>query len=99
MRATWTRFVRASAVRKPASTSSSREVTHSGAVNPRTGHEDVLPKQSAPAVTAKKIGVVGGGPAGMNFAIYAAQRGHTVEILEKTSELGGIGERRCRSQK
>ena len=60
------------------------------AVNPRTGHEDVLPKQSAPAVTAKKIGVVGGGPAGMNFAIYAAQRGHTVEILEKTSELGGI---------
>ena len=30
------------------------------AVNPRTGHEDVLPKQSAPAVTAKKIGVVGG---------------------------------------
>ena len=26
----------------------------------------------------------------MNFAIYAAQRGHTVEILEKTSELGGI---------
>lgn len=59
------------------------------AVNPRTGHEDVLPKQSAPAVTAKKIGVVGGGPAGMNFAIYAAQRGHTVEILEKTSELGG----------
>ena len=38
----------------------------------------------------KVIGVVGGGPAGMNFAIYAAQRGHTVEILEKTSELGGI---------
>lgn len=26
----------------------------------------------------------------MNFAIYAAQRGHTVEILEKTSELGGL---------
>ena len=60
------------------------------AVNPRTGHEDVLPKQSAPAVKVKKIGVVGGGPAGMNFAVYAAQRGHTVEILEKTNELGGI---------
>lgn len=60
------------------------------AVNPRTGHEDVLPKVMPPAPVPKKIGVVGGGPAGMNFALYAAQRGHKVELLEKSGELGGI---------
>lgn len=32
------------------------------AVNPRTGHEDVLPKVMPPAPVPKKIGVVGGGP-------------------------------------
>jgi len=60
------------------------------AVNPRTGSEDVLPKAPVPASVKKKIGVVGGGPAGMNFAIYAAQRGHTVELLERSGALGGI---------
>ena len=60
------------------------------AVNPRTGFEDVIPESPAPAEKPKKIGVVGGGPAGMNFAMFAARRGHTVEILEKSDALGGI---------
>lgn len=59
------------------------------AVNPRTGFEDVIPAVPAKAEKAKKIAVVGGGCAGMNFAIVAAQRGHSVEIFEKDSKLGG----------
>ena len=59
------------------------------AVNGRTGFEDIYPETMPKAETPKRIGVVGGGCAGMNFALYAAQRGHTVEILEKSDRLGG----------
>uniref|UniRef100_A0A7C3YMJ8 NADH:flavin oxidoreductase n=1 Tax=Geoglobus ahangari TaxID=113653 RepID=A0A7C3YMJ8_9EURY len=37
----------------------------------------------------KKIAVIGGGVAGLEFARIAKLRGHEVVILEKTSELGG----------
>ncbi len=37
----------------------------------------------------KKILVIGGGPAGMEFAIEATRRGHSVELWEKNAELGG----------
>lgn len=37
----------------------------------------------------KKVGVVGGGPAGMMAAISAAERGHQVVLFEKGNELGG----------
>ncbi|MEW6262074.1 MAG: FAD-dependent oxidoreductase [Thermodesulfobacteriota bacterium] len=37
----------------------------------------------------KKIMVVGGGPAGMEFARVAALRGHQVTIYEKSDRLGG----------
>ena len=59
------------------------------AVNPRTGFEDVFPPQPEKADTPKRIGVIGGGPAGITFALTAAQRGHKVEILEKSGALGG----------
>lgn len=59
------------------------------AVNPRTGYEDVLPDIPVPAPCKKRIAVVGGGPAGMEFAITAAGRGHDVTIYEKNSQLGG----------
>ena len=59
------------------------------AVNGRTGFEEIYPKTFPKAVKAKKIGVVGGGCAGLNFALLAAQKGHTVEILEKAPVLGG----------
>ncbi|MEN6580318.1 MAG: FAD-dependent oxidoreductase [Anaerolineaceae bacterium] len=42
-----------------------------------------------PAATAKKVMVVGGGPAGMEAARIAAARGHTVTLYEKSSKLGG----------
>lgn len=41
------------------------------------------------AKTKRKILVIGGGPGGMNTAKLAAEQGHTVELWEKTGELGG----------
>lgn len=38
---------------------------------------------------AKRIIVVGGGPAGMKTAAVAAKRGHTVTLLEREHQLGG----------
>ena len=42
-----------------------------------------------PAAKAKKVLVVGGGPAGMEAARVAALRGHRVTLWEKESRLGG----------
>lgn len=42
-----------------------------------------------PAETPKKVIVVGAGPAGMEAAIVAAQRGHDVTLIEKNAYLGG----------
>lgn len=61
--------------------------TASCLVNPRAGHEVEFP--TGKAALRKKIAVVGGGPAGMAFAMTAAERGHQVTLYEATSELGG----------
>lgn len=58
-------------------------------VNPRLGHEAEPAYQITPAAVEKKILVVGGGPAGLEFATVAAKRGHEVVLYEKTSSLGG----------
>lgn len=42
------------------------------------------------AKTKKKVMVIGGGPAGMEAARVAAQRGHDVALYEKNSNLGGL---------
>ena len=42
-----------------------------------------------PAERVKRIAVVGGGVAGMEAALAAADRGHEVIIYEKTDKLGG----------
>jgi 2,4-dienoyl-CoA reductase-like NADH-dependent reductase (Old Yellow Enzyme family)/thioredoxin reductase len=41
------------------------------------------------AAAAKKVMVIGGGPAGMEAARIAAARGHKVTLYEKNSALGG----------
>jgi len=39
--------------------------------------------------TPKKIAVVGAGPAGLAFSLYAAQRGHSITLFDKADEIGG----------
>ena len=41
------------------------------------------------AASRKKVVIIGGGVAGMNAAINAAQRGHEVVLFEKSDALGG----------
>lgn len=42
-----------------------------------------------PTTTPKQVVVVGGGPAGMETARVAAERGHRVTLLERADRLGG----------
>ncbi|MEL7090848.1 MAG: NADPH-dependent 2,4-dienoyl-CoA reductase [Pseudomonadota bacterium] len=56
-------------------------------VNPRACYETEL--KIAPAETAKRIGIVGAGPAGLSTAITAAERGHQVTLIDRASEIGG----------
>lgn len=56
-------------------------------MNPMTGMEDEY--QFAPATVKKNILIVGGGIAGCEAAVIAAQRGHKVTVLEKSGVLGG----------
>ena len=58
-------------------------------VNPKMGIEHKLHRMVPPAGQSKRVAIVGGGPAGMRTAIYAAQRGHEVTLYEKTGRLGG----------
>src|SRR5574337_142257 len=56
-------------------------------LNPRAGREIEFDDQ--PTTAPKRFAVVGGGPAGMAFAINAARRGHLVTLYEASAELGG----------
>ena len=42
-----------------------------------------------PTTSPKKIAVVGAGPGGMAFAVYAAERGHNITLFDAASEIGG----------
>ena len=56
--------------------------------NPVSGREHSIGKMQTTTV-AKKVLVIGGGPAGMKAAVIAAERGHCVELHEKNARLGG----------
>ncbi|MCI2049564.1 MAG: FAD-dependent oxidoreductase [Lachnospiraceae bacterium] len=58
-------------------------------VNPVMGQERAAAGGVRPAAVRKKVLVAGGGPGGMEAAVTAAQRGHEVTIVEKSSRLGG----------
>ena len=56
-------------------------------VNPRACHETELVMR--PALHAKRIAVVGAGPAGITAATWAAERGHRVELFDRDLAIGG----------
>lgn len=55
--------------------------------NPIAGHENEM--SFSHADSPKKVMVIGGGAAGMNAAIAAADKGHQVFLYEKSGILGG----------
>jgi len=56
-------------------------------VNPRACYETEFPV--IPTTAKKKIAVIGAGPAGLAFAVTAAERGHDVTLYEASTEIGG----------
>lgn len=58
------------------------------AVNPTVGFE--RERMLTPADNPRKVAIVGAGPAGLEAARVAALRGHTVDVYEKSDQLGGV---------
>ena len=56
-------------------------------VNPIACHETEITLSNTKS--AKKIAVVGAGPAGLAFSTTAAERGHNVTLFDKSNEIGG----------
>lgn len=58
-------------------------------VNPQIGRDSDY-RYMVPAADKKKVLIAGGGPAGMEAAVTAAERGHEVILCEKQHRLGGL---------
>ena len=68
----------------------SRDYWISCLINPSAGREfEWGGDRFEPAADPRRVLVIGGGPAGLEAARVAAERGHSVTLLERDSELGG----------
>ena len=57
--------------------------------NPATGRELSMPHAIPPAETRKTVVIVGAGPAGLEAARVAAERGHDVTVFDAQPDPGG----------
>jgi 2,4-dienoyl-CoA reductase (NADPH2) len=66
-----------------------RDLPYTCTMNPALGHEVEPEYHVTGAAVKKEIMVIGAGPAGMECAITAAKRGHSVTVYEKSDRIGG----------
>lgn len=59
------------------------------AVNPEAGKEFESFTKTYKADEKKKVAIIGSGPAGLQAALTASERGHHVTLFEKLDKLGG----------
>ncbi len=57
--------------------------------NAATGRELTMPHEVLPTTVSKKVVIVGAGPAGLEAARVAAERGHSVVVFEAAADAGG----------
>ena len=57
--------------------------------NPATGRELTMPQEVDPAPEPRRVVIVGAGPAGLEAARVAAERGHRVTVFEAADQPGG----------
>lgn len=57
--------------------------------NPATGREETMPQTIPTATERRRVTIVGAGPAGIEAARVAAERGHEVTVFEAADAPGG----------
>lgn len=58
-------------------------------LNPRLGIEHRADRLVRPVTRKKRVAIIGGGPGGVNCALWLKERGHSPVIFEKADKLGG----------